>query len=92
MPDWPEPGNHDTDEEGDLADVDISYPTRGRPRLPIGQRRREKLVISLNQDELRRIMVRAAQDPSGPLSPQDWARQELLSLAPPLAPTNQKGG
>ncbi len=71
----------------DLADVDLEeYRGRGRPRLAPELRRREKLVISLNQDELRRIMVRAAKDRPAPLSPHDWARKTLLEHAPPIDP------
>lgn len=70
------------DPDSDLADVDLEYRSRGRPRLPVEQRRREKLVISLTVDERRRIMVAAARDPSGPHSPQEWARRSLLALAP----------
>lgn len=67
-----------------LADVDLDYRGRGRPRLPPEQRRREKLVVSITADEKRRIMVAAAKDGEGPLGPQDWARKRLLELAPPV--------
>jgi hypothetical protein len=70
------------DDEEELADVGLEYRGRGRPRLPPEQRRREKLVLSLTAAELRRVMVRAAKDGSGPMTPQDWARRELLALAP----------
>ena len=65
-----------------LADVDLEYRGRGRPRLSPEQRRREKLVVSLTSEEKRRIMVAAARDREGPLGPQEWARKKLLELAP----------
>lgn len=70
------------DDEEHLADVDVGYRTRGRPRLPPEQRRREKLVLSLTAPELARIMMEAARTKPRPLSPQDWARQVLLAQAP----------
>jgi len=70
--------DHDDDE---LADVDVGYRTRGRPRLPPELRRREKLVISLTADELAKLMMTAAKQKPRPLSPNEWARQELLRLA-----------
>jgi len=77
-------------DDDELANVDLEYRGRGRPRLPPEQRRREKFVISLTADELRRVMVRAARDPGGPLSPQDWARRELLELAPEVSPCSSE--
>ena len=79
-----EPGYIDSGEddiEAELADVDLGYRGRGRPRLPPEQRRREKLIISLTADELRSVMLRAANEKPVPLSPNDWARRELLALA-----------
>lgn len=76
--------DHDADTEDALADMDLDYRGRGRPRLPPEQRRREKLVISITAEEKRRIMVAAAKDREGPLGPQDWARKRLLELAPPV--------
>lgn len=55
---------------------DLGYRGRGRPRLPEGQRRREKLVISLNEEEMRLVMHRSANVPK---RPQDWARSVLLA-------------
>lgn len=65
-----------------LADVDLGYRGRGRPRLDPQLRRKEKLIISLTVPEMRRIMLAAAGAEPVPLSPNDWARQELLRLAP----------
>jgi hypothetical protein len=73
-----------------LADMDLDYRGRGRPRLPPEQRRREKLVVSITPEEKRRIMVAAAKDREGPLGPQDWARKRLLELAPPVPPEESK--
>jgi hypothetical protein len=70
-------------EDEDYSDVtDVGYRGRGRPRLPPEQKRREKLVIALTGDELRRFMIEAASAEGGPLRVQDWARRELLKLAP----------
>lgn len=83
----PHPNEHDgSDADPEtLADIDLEYRGRGRPRLPPEQRRREKLVVSLTEGEKRRIMVAAASDRgSKPSGPQDWARRKLLELAPPL--------
>lgn len=74
-----EPGYVEPDEE--LADVDVGYRQRGRPRLDPLMRRKEKLILSLTAEELRRIMLAAANDKPTPLSPNDWARRELLRLA-----------
>lgn len=68
-------------DEGELADVDLGYRGRGRPRLDPSLRRKEKLIISLTVDELRRVMLAGANDRPTPLSPHDWARRELLRLA-----------
>ena len=97
MPDnWPDPGTkhlpmetdestvldeNDDDDIGELADVELEYRGRGRPRKPADQRRREKLVISLTADELRQIMLRAASDQPIPLGANEWARRELLRLS-----------
>lgn len=73
--------------EGDesLAHVDLGYRKRGRPRVDPDHRRKEKLVLSLTADELRSVMLKAANERPTPLSPNDWARRELLRLAtPPL--------
>ena len=69
------------DEDDDTAELDLGYRGRGRPRLDPTLRRREKLVISLTADELRQIMLKAADDQPVPLGPNDWARRELLRLS-----------
>lgn len=73
--------NENAEFDEDLADVDLGYRQRGRPRLDPSLRRREKLILSLTVEELRRIMLKAASDSPTPLSPNDWARRELLRLA-----------
>ena len=69
------------DDEEDLAEIDVEYRGRGRPKLDPGLRRREKLVISLTADELRRVMLAAANHKPVPLTANEWARREILRLA-----------
>lgn len=68
-------------EDEELADVDVGYRGRGRPRLSPELKRREKLIISLTGEELKQVMIHAANDPEGPLSANEWARKILLSLS-----------
>lgn len=73
-------------EEDDLIG---DYPRRGRPKVPPGQRRRAKLILSFTGEEMTRLIVRAAEtkDRKGrPLNVRDWARQILLDAAPPPPP------
>lgn len=66
-------------EEEDFSDVvDVPYRGRGRPKLPPEQKRREKLVIALTGEELKKFMIEAASVEGGPMRVQDWARRELL--------------
>ena len=60
---------------------ELEYRGRGRPRLPAGQRRREKLVVALNAEEMRLVMHAAADADGGPIRVQDWARALLLKAA-----------
>ena len=62
---------------------ELGYRSRGRPRLPDEQKRREKLVVALNAEEYRIVLHAAADDPDGPLRVQDWARRVLLEAADP---------
>ncbi len=74
-------GDEDDVDDPELADVDMAYRGRGRPRLDPLLRRREKLVISLTADEMRKIMLAAAHNEPDPLTPNEWARRHLLRLA-----------
>lgn len=67
-----------TDPTDPTLPEELEYRGRGRPRLPEGQRRREKLVIALNAEEMRLLMHAAADAEGGPLRVQDWARALLL--------------
>lgn len=70
-------------DDEDFSDViDVAYRGRGRPKLPPEQKRREKLVIALTGEELKRFMIEAASAEGGPLRVQDWARRILLQAAP----------
>lgn len=63
----------------DRSDLtELGYRTRGRPKLPESQRRREKLIVALTSEEMRDVMHRAADAPGGPMRIQDWARLLLL--------------
>lgn len=64
-----------------LFPEELEYRGRGRPRLPEGQRRREKLIVALNAEEMRQVMHAAADAEGGPLRVQDWARVLLLRAA-----------
>lgn len=64
-----------------LLPEELEYRGRGRPRLPEGQKRREKLVIALNSEEMREVMHAAADVPGGPQRIQDWARAILMKAA-----------
>lgn len=77
-PGYIEPGSNGDEE---LADVDIGYRGRGRPRLDPSQLRKEKLTISFTVEQLRCIMLAAARASPVPLSAGDWARDVLLDLA-----------
>jgi len=69
-------------DNADLLDpVALGYRGRGRPKLPIAQRRREKAITALTADELRTCMLAAANDESGPLKLQDWIRKVILQAA-----------
>lgn len=67
----------------------IGYRGRGRPRLPEGERRREKLSIALNAEEMRAVMHASADAPGGPLRLQDWARAVLLRAAAALSESTE---
>lgn len=69
-----------------LLPEELEYRGRGRPRLPEGQRRREKLIIALNAEEMRLVMHAAADAADGPVRIQDWARAILLRTARAKAP------
>lgn len=56
----------------------LGFRGRGRPRLPPELRRREKLIVALTEDELKKVMHRAADAKGGPMRMQDWARSILL--------------
>lgn len=58
--------------------TELGFRTRGRPKLPDSQRRREKLIVALTSEEMRDVMHRAADAPGGPMRIQDWARLLLL--------------
>lgn len=64
---------------------ELGYRGRGRPRLPEGERRRDKLVVSLNEEEMRAVMHAAADCPGGPMRIQDWVRRVMLEAARAVA-------
>lgn len=69
------------DDPAPLSPEELEYRGRGRPRLPEGERRREKLVIALNAEEMRLVLHAAADAEGGPCRVQDWARALLLRTA-----------
>lgn len=58
--------------------LELGYRGRGRPKLPEEQRRRQKLIVALSDDEMRVVMHRAADCTDGPKRLQDWARRVML--------------
>lgn len=81
MPDAPVPEG-DADAQA-LAEYEMEYRRRGRPKLAPDQKRREKLSVSFTEQELKDIMIAAANDPTGPKRPQDWARNILIEASKP---------
>lgn len=69
------------DPDDPLAPEELEYRGRGRPRLPEEERRREKLIIALNAEEMRLVLHAAADAEGGPKRVQDWARTLLLRAA-----------
>lgn len=61
--------------------TELGYRGRGRPKLPEDQRRRQKLIIALSDEEMRTIMHKAADSVGGPKRLQDWVRSILLAEA-----------
>lgn len=51
---------------------------RGRPPLGTEDRHSQKLIISLTKDEMRQLIVKAANATGGPFKPTEWARKVLL--------------
>lgn len=78
MPDRPSEGEADADALAEFEQGELSYRRRGRPRLPPGMKRREKLVVALTDTELKDMMVAAATAEGGPYKLQDWARDLLI--------------
>lgn len=69
----------DDDTKPEVADED--YRGRGRPRLPDGMRRDEKLTIALTVAELRELSLAAANCTPVPLRVNDWVRNVVLNEA-----------
>lgn len=78
MPDRPSEGAADEAALAELEQGELSYRKRGRPRLPPGMKRREKLVLALTDQELKAMIVTAANCEGGPVKLQDWARDILI--------------
>ena len=60
----------------DWPDDELKFRGRGRPRLPADMKRREKMVITLTEEEFQQCLTAAAA--GGFRKVQDWARDMLL--------------
>jgi len=63
---------------------------RGRPRIADEVRRSERVLLSFTKDEMRKLMVEAANAEGGPFEVRDWARSVILNLISPVAPVDAK--
>ncbi len=82
MPDEKDPKKLIEEAEEDL-DISLeedgaTYRGRGRPKLPPDLRRREKIITAVTELELKEVMIAAANDPNGPMRPQDWVRKVVF--------------
>lgn len=53
-------------------------PRRGRPKKDDEAKLTEKLPLSFTKDEMRRMMITAANHEDGPMDVRDWAKMMLL--------------
>ena len=58
---------------------------RGRPRISPDKLRKQKVIVSLTDEEQAELMLAATACEGGPLKVKDWVRRVILAAARPEA-------